>query len=247
MSTQVTYTVSIIGDNLSSLYSGELTLQIDNSGGMGPTVSAGLLSLNSFAPLLLSSVQGLPFWSLSGSNGGLNVSTSWIRPTVLSAQQVPTRIAGYIVISAGGGAQQTLPIMGFCAAPAAAEAPSAGLAAAAPSAASGDSFNYQLALLDDSFKQVNSGQLQATGNEVRIGPVSKMYHVTGTLELNQPSVSISVQGYGSPMFWTVRGSEGGTSVELSIVVGVSGTGTSDGNLTLDGTGQFFVVGSPGSN
>jgi hypothetical protein len=252
MSTQVTYTVSIIGEDLSPQYSGELMLQMDISP-LGTTVSSGLLSLDSYPPLLLSSVSGVPFWSLSGSNGKVNVSTSWFYPTVLSGQSLPTRIAGFVVISVGGGAEQTLPILGFDAAQApqaealgaASDSSAEWLAPASLSAgAAGDNYNYKLTLLDNSFGQAGGGQLKATGVWMKIGPVARTYYVTGTLQLDDPAVSMSVSGYGSSSFWTVRGSSGDTSAQLSIVVGVSGTGVSDGNLTLGGTQQSFVVTGP---
>ena len=264
---EVTYTVGIMGGDSSLLYSGELVVAFE-SDSFGLVPHSGVLSLNSFPPLPLSAAQGVSAWTFSGSSDDLSISTT----SIYSMEEfvpTPTRFVGYVSLSANGAPEQMLPFFGFNPEPppphppvigggggttdaaaaradtGAGRAPGAG---AATASAGVTSYNYQLAVFDNSFARVNGGSLSAIGVWLPApSPEPKKYMVTGDLTLGAGPSGMSLLGQSGPTYLDIRSEQPDPPVALIAVVSPQGLAYSAGNLTLgfgDSEQQFFFVGSP---
>ena len=241
---QVTYTVGLLDGGATLLYRGTLELQMQTDY-MGTTPTAGLLSLQGFAPLLLTAVSGSgTAWNLNGSNGSLSVAFTSIYPNVQPQGQAPTWVSGSIALTPSGQGQQSLLLMGYTgtgAAPAAHVESAAAGNAALQAGAGVTQYNLGLTLLDSAFAPAGSAAFTGTGQMVQIGPVSRQWHVTGTVSgSGMPDGGIAVQGWGSEFFWGASGQSGNTQVSLSMVADTFIPTVTDGTMTVNGATAFFV-------
>lgn len=239
---QVTYTVGVLNGGATLVYRGTLELQMQ-TGYSGVTPTAGLLSLQGFAPLLLTAVSGSgAAWNLNGSNGSLSVDFTSIYPNIQPQGEAPTYVSGSIALTPSGQGQQNLLLMGYTgAAPAAHVASTAAGNAALQAGAGATQYNLGLTLLDNAFAPAGSAAFTGTGQMVQIGPVSRQWHVTGTLSgSGMPGGGIAVQGWGSEFFWGASGQSGNTQVSLSMVASTFIPTITDGTMTVNGATAFFV-------
>lgn len=242
---QVTYTVGVLDAGSTLLYSGTLLLQMQNDN-FGSVPTAGLLSLAGMDPLLLTAVSGSGIgWNLNGSNDSLSVQSTYIYANVSQPGQAPAYVSGAISMTAAGQAAQTLLVLGYTGS-GAAPAPhaQAHLQAAAPgavAAAGATQYNWSMVLIDRAFAKTGTASFTGTGQLVQIGPVSRQWHVTGTLTGGGlPAGGIAIQGWGSEYLW--GGSSQGGDVRVTLSAGnVLASGLSDGTLTVNGAVSFFVA------
>jgi hypothetical protein len=243
---QVTYTVGLLDGGARLAFSGTLQLQmsIDN---FGANPTAGLLALQGLDPLLLTAVGGSGVgWNLNGSNGSLDVQVTSIYPNVQQLNQAPSYVSGSIALTVSGQLQQNLLLFGYTGSGAAPAANAlAAVHATAPAGGTGATqYNWSLALINDAFAQAGTAAFTGTGQMVQIGPVSRQWHVTGTVTGDGlPAGGIAIQGWGTEFFWGGSGQSGNTQVTLSAVASTFISGVSDGTLTVN-SGTSFFVGTP---
>lgn len=248
---QVTYTVGLLDGSAKVVYSGTLEVQLDVSN-LGTTVESGLLAVGSFQPLLLTAVSGAGSgWTLYGSNASVSVSTTSIYPAVQPFDAAPSYIAGSISMTPQGEGEQNLLLLGYDGSAAAAAQRAAATAAEAGAAEAVTGippvdYNFSLQLLNTAFGESGTGTFTGTGQEVRIGPVSRQWMVQGTLTLDGGE-AVSIQGWGGSDFWYGRGStSGGTEIDLGFVPQTFISGRADGTIT-SGTETSFFVGTAASD
>lgn len=246
---QVTYTVGVLNESATLVYSGTLLVQLQ-LGNYGSAPTAGLLTLQGFEPLLLSGVSGGGAgWSLYGDNGSLNVSSLGAYATGQQPNQAPPYVTGSIALAVSGGQEQKLLLLGYTGggtAPAA-HVPGADNAAAADtvgvSAGAGagvTQYNWTLALLDNAFARTGTAAFTGSGQMVQMGPVSRRWSVTGTLTGDGlPAGGVPIQGGGSEDLWYGR-SQSDPQLTFAVVAGTYIQGVSDGTLTMSNGTSFFI-------
>jgi hypothetical protein len=241
---QVTYTVGVLDASSTLLYRGTLQLQMQTDN-LGATPTAGLLSLPGMDPLLLAAVSGSGVgWNLNGSNDSLSVQSTYIYANVQQQGQAPPYVSGSIDMAVAGQPARNLVMLGYTgsgAAPAQAQAHVQFAAAGAGAGVGATQYNWSMALLDTAFARNGTAAFTGTGQLVQIGPVSRQWHVTGTLTgEGLPAGGIAVQGWGNEFLWGGSGQGGNVQATLSAGTVLAG-GLWDGTLTVNGAVSFFVA------
>ena len=259
-------TVVLYDANLSVVYKGTLALKFDASFNL----TGGTLTLDGYPPVTLAQGGGSGMWSLTGSNASVNVSASWMNSASNAENEtiVQASVAGTMTISVQGGAAQTLTIFGwdnnvFPFPPKGSTAktePALGRKSERPEATAAlsnainapeqsfpppDQFNYNLTFIGQNTYNVATGGIVATGQWSQIGPVGKVWRISGNLTFSGGG-TFPFTGGGAASYWYADATGGFTYYDISTVTSQAGINAGcTGGLLINGSsgGIVFFVGT----